>query len=329
MTTIQIVSKLSLTLVFLLSVSSIYGQTPTATQWPAIPSADTAPAPAAGETELYCGGFIQYQPSPSNLQIVGALEEQEKFVYSAGDHVYINAGSGQGIYLGQEFSVVRPRGRFTSKFTNKSGQLGVYMQELGRIRVVALSPAIATAIISVSCDTILLGDLLRGVSQKVSPLKKTEAVLEEFSHPSGKQTGRIVLARDGREAVTRSDIVFIDLGTEDNVKPGDFFTVYRPVGRGNVTRYRDSEITPAASGGFESERFAGGKFSIKAPRVRNVNTGAFGPTVKTPRIKSNRLAMPRKVVGELVVLGVQTRTATAVITRVAQEIHTGDYVELQ
>jgi hypothetical protein len=39
--------------------------------------------------------------------------------------------------------------------------------------------------------------------------------------------------------------------------------------------------------------------------------------------------VPRKVVGEAVVLNVQSRTATVVITRVAQEIHTGDFVEVK
>jgi hypothetical protein len=39
--------------------------------------------------------------------------------------------------------------------------------------------------------------------------------------------------------------------------------------------------------------------------------------------------MPRKVVGELVVIDVQTRTATAIITRIAGEVHTGDWVEIQ
>ena len=37
----------------------------------------------------------------------------------------------------------------------------------------------------------------------------------------------------------------------------------------------------------------------------------------------------RKVVGEAVVLNVKERTATIVITRTAQEIHTGDWVEIQ
>ena len=37
----------------------------------------------------------------------------------------------------------------------------------------------------------------------------------------------------------------------------------------------------------------------------------------------------RKVVGELMIINVKERTATAVITRTAQEIHTGDWVEVQ
>jgi hypothetical protein len=39
--------------------------------------------------------------------------------------------------------------------------------------------------------------------------------------------------------------------------------------------------------------------------------------------------MPRKIVGEMVIIDVQTRTATAVITRALAEVHTGDWVEIQ
>ena len=39
--------------------------------------------------------------------------------------------------------------------------------------------------------------------------------------------------------------------------------------------------------------------------------------------------MPRKIVGEMVVIDVQARTATAIITRVVAEAHTGDWVEIQ
>jgi len=291
---------------------------------------DKSPAPAAKENELYCGGFIQYAPSYRNLEVVGGEQEQEKRVYATGDIVFINSGSAAGVRVGEEFSVIRPRGQFTTKLTNKKGFLGVYTQEIGRLRVTDVKERVSVAQVVASCETILLGDLLRAASQRISPLQRQETVFDRFRDPSGKQTGRLVLARDGREAVSSNQIVFIDLGTEDNVKQGDYFTVYRPAGTGNITRFRDEEIVTAASGGFESDRFKGGKFSNQAQRVKDPNnTGVYGPTVNTPEVKRRRPPVPRKVVGELVIIGVQQRTATAVITRVAQEVHTGDFVELQ
>lgn len=290
-----------------------------------------APARVATANELYCGGFIQYAPAPNRLQIVGGEEEQEQRVYTQGDIIYINAGSNEGVRDGQEFSVVRPRGQFSSDFTRKKGWLGVYTQELGRLRVIDVKERVSVARVIYSCETMLLGDLLRAANERVAPFTRNEVELDRFADPTNKQRGRIVLARDGREAPTVNDIIYIDLGTEDNIRPGDYFTIYRPLGRGNVTgSLGDEEITPAANAGFESERFKGGKFSNKAQRVRDPNnTGVYGPTVTTSDVKDKRPRMPRKIVGELVVLSVQQRTATAVITRVAQEVHTGDFVELQ
>jgi hypothetical protein len=164
----------------------------------------------------------------------------------------------------------------------------------------------------------------------VAPFARTGSKFDRFADPSGKQKGRIILARDGREILSRDQVVFIDLGTEDNVKPGDYLTIYRPVGSGNITHYRDYNVSPAASSGFESEEYKGGRFSNKVQRVKEANTtGVYGPTVESPEIKDKRPPVPRKVVGELVILSVQQRTATAVITVVAQEVVTGDFVEVQ
>ncbi len=328
----------SLLLTMCASLSSVVAQTGSSsnnpvqqpTPIPMILPAEKGAARVAGSNETYCGGFIQYAPAPNNLQIVGGEQEQEKYNYAQGDYVYINAGSQQGVTVGQEFSVVRPRGQFTSDFTRKKGWLGVYTQELGRLRVVDVKERVSVAQVTFSCEMMLLGDLLRGANQRVAPFTREEVALNRFANPTGKQNGRIVLARDGREAPSVNQIVYIDLGTEDNIKPGDYFTIYRPVGTGNVTRFRDEEVTATALSGFESDRYKGGKFSNQAQRVKDPNnTGVYGPMVTTPDVKSKRPPMPRKIVGELVILSVQQRTATAVITRVAQEVHTGDYVELQ
>jgi hypothetical protein len=290
---------------------------------------ERAPASVARPSELECSGQIETISPSAVFEIVGAEQEQEQHVFADGDIIYINGGSQQGLRLGDEFAVVRPRGQFRTSFTSKKGPLGVYTQEVGRVSVIEVKANVSIGRVGRTCDSILLGDLLRSVPQRFAPTPRPETNLERFADPTGKQTGRIVLARDTREMISKDQIVFIDLGTEDNIKVGDYLTIYRPAGTGNVTRFRDKEVTPNASRRFESERFRGGKFSNQSQRVKNPYGGTFSETVTTPEIRARRPAAPRKIVGEIVVLSVQGRTAAAVITRVAQEVHTGDFVELQ
>ena len=64
----------------------------------------------------------------------------------------------------------------------------------------------------------LLGDLLTQVPDRESPLQRAEANIDRFADPTGKQAGRLMMAKDNREMVTANDVVYIDLGGEDNVK---------------------------------------------------------------------------------------------------------------
>ena len=291
---------------------------------------EQGPMTATSKRNLYCSGFIQYAPAPNFLEIAGGEQEQEQVVYGEGDFVYLNAGANQGVKVGYEYTVARPRGQFKSKFSKKDGFLGVYFQEIGAVRVTVVKENVSVAEVVAACDTIVLGDLLRAFEGRKAPELEPEAPISRFEDPTNKANGRIVLARDGLELLTRDQIIFVDLGSEDGVKAGDYMTIYRPVGKGNITRFRDDNVSTAASYGFESDVFKGGPFSNKSPRTKTTNDqGVYGPTTSIPDVKSRRPKMPRKIVGELVVLSVQQRTATAIITRVAQEVHTGDYVEVK
>jgi len=292
------------------------------------PSSARPAAERARNREAACSGFIEQAPQAALGQIVGAEEERERSIFAPGNLVFIDAGAQSGVRVGQEFSVVRPRGQFRSKFSRKSGPLGVYTQEVGRLRVVRVRDRVSVAEVTNACEDLLFGDLLRPVQAREVPPARGEVALDHFAEPTGKQTGRIVLARDGREVLTRDNVVFIDLGAEDNVRVGDYLTVFRPEGHGVIVEY-DKEIEANRRDGFQSERLRGGGFSIQSHRVRDVNGSSSGPTVKTPSIKRHRPQVPRKVVGEVVVTRVEGRTATAVVTRVAQEVHTGDAVEVQ
>ena len=49
------------------------------------------------------------------------------------------------------------------------------------------------------------------VPDRVAPLEKTQMDIDRYADPTGKQTGRLMMAKDNREMLSRSDIVYIDL----------------------------------------------------------------------------------------------------------------------
>src|SRR5215213_1006065 len=285
----------------------------------------------ADKTKLYCAGYIRYQTLPHMPEIVGALEEHEQRRYADGDVVYINAGSKQGIQEGQNLQIIRPRGDVKGVHKKKSGFLGTYIQEIGQLRVFKVRENTSAAQIIFTCDEALLGDLVTPVPDRVSPLERSAGVLDVFADPTGKQIGRLMMAKDNREMVTRNEIVYIDLGSEDQVKPGDYLTIYRPLGGGNINRRDGEEMGPNRDPGFQSDSYRGGGTGGMANRAKDKNgDGRYSDKpISLREAKQHRPLMPRKIVGEMVILDVQTRTATAIITRVAGEVHTGDWVEIQ
>src|SRR6185369_15144317 len=61
-------------------------QTPNPTPQVVMPTQEQ-PVRVAGQSSLYCAGYIKYQPVPLMPEIVGAEEEQEQRKFSQGDIV--------------------------------------------------------------------------------------------------------------------------------------------------------------------------------------------------------------------------------------------------
>jgi hypothetical protein len=279
-----------------------------------------------GANNLYCAGFIQKNAISTANKIIGAQDEADKYNYAQNDFLYINMGRNKGVSIGDTFSVVRPRAQFKSKFSDKGG-LGFYVQEVGAVEVVDVKGEVSVARVKTSCDSILLGDLIQLTPGRVSPPFEVRPALDRFGDPSGKATGRIVLARDGYEVLSKHNVAYVDLGQDDSVRVGDRLTVFRPLGKGNLFQKPDRETVTGRDYGFESDVYKGGKFSNQAPRKEGET--AEGKEVTTARAKAGRPSNLRKVVGEAIVINVKEKTATIVITRNGQEIHTGDWVEIQ
>jgi hypothetical protein len=295
-------------------------------QGPTLVISESKEMAVAGPNNLYCAGYVQTAPVNTANKIVGAVEEQEQFVYSQNDYLYISMGSNRGVNVGDVFTVIRPRGRVKTRWTRKDG-LGFYVQEVGAVEVVKVNAEVSAVRVKTSCDNLLLGDLIQPMASRPSPIYSDRPAMDIFRDPSGKATGRIFMARDNQEAITRDQIVYIDLGAEDNVQIGDYLTVFRPLGKGHLFISDEDESVSARDSGFQSFEYRGGRFSNQSARKSGETAG--GRVVTTEKAKEDRPAGLRKVVGEVVILNVKERTATAVITRTAQEIHTGDWVEVQ
>jgi hypothetical protein len=321
----------SATVVIFITSLGIFAQNPRSTPKPQptpilVIEKEREAAPVVRGNNLFCAGFIQTAKFNTSLSIVGGDEEGETRHYEQNDYVYISGGAAKGVEVGDEFSIIRPMGKERSPFSKKNN-LGIYTREVGLAEVIDVRSDVAVAKISMACDDVLLGDLLYPMDGRVSPLKKPEDVMDRFAAPNGKSVGRIVLGRDGQESLTKDQIVYIDLGAEDSIKTGDYFTIYRPLGKKEIFPFTDNETVDPKDLGRESFHYRGGKFSNETPR-RDGESGT-GSIVTTDKAKKGRPHDLRKVVGEVVILNVKERTATAVITRVIQEVHPGDFVELQ
>jgi hypothetical protein len=282
--------------------------------------------PVAGANNLYCAGYVQTANVNTSSKIVGAENEQEQNIYSQGNHVYISLGDNRNVQVGDMFAVIRPRGRVETRWTKKDN-LGFYVQEVGALEIVRVKGEVAVARVQTSCDNLLLGDLIQPIPSRTSPMFVQRPALDRFADPTGKARGIIFMARDGQEMLGREQIVYIDLGAEDGVAVGDYLTVYRPLGKGTLFINDEDETLSARDESFQSDEFRGGKFSNQAARKRGGD--AEGKVETTEKAKENRPDGLRKVVAEVVILNVREKTATAMIVRTAQEVHTGDWVELQ
>jgi hypothetical protein len=280
----------------------------------------------AERNNVYCAGYIQNSPINTGFEIVGANEEREQYVYSQGNYIYVNQGASNGIKVGDVYSVIRPRGKVKSRDSGKR-QLGTYVEEVGSVEIVRVKDSVSVARIKNSCENFLLGDLLKPWENRTAPAYSQRPALDIFANASGKANGRIVMTRGGGETAARDQIVYIDLGAEDGVQVGDYLTVYRPLGKGGAVNIHRDETMSTQDDDYKSETFKGSDFSIMAPRRAGENAG--GKRVTTTDAKKGRPANLRKVVGEMVILNVKERTATALVTRNAQEIHTNDLVEIQ
>jgi outer membrane protein OmpA-like peptidoglycan-associated protein len=250
---------------------------------------------------IYCSGIYSTEDVPRETYLISGEESRSQTTFHQGDWVYLNKGSSAGVKVGDEFTIVR-RAKDTNGWTWFSWQrslqraMGKYWKDVGRIRVINVQGDTSTAEIVFSCDWFQRGDLAVRWEARPAP-EIRRAKFDPFAPATGGNGAMVVDSKDFSGQVGTGDTVFVNQGSSQGVKVGDWFRVYR---------YQGTRAEHAYINMHYAHRTLG-----------------FG---KTPRwYRWNE--MPREIVGQGIVLRTSPNSSVVLLTYAAREIYLGDYVE--
>lgn len=272
-------------------------------------SAQNAPQAALTPSQpdassVYCSGFVTDQKVPDEMRLVSGEQSNYKVVFARGDYVHINRGTSQGVKEGDRFMVVRPQGdplevpwfKWQSKLMKAMGAPYI---DAGQIRVVKAQPNVSVAEVTFSCGYMQRGDIIRPFEERQVAPYKEPAKFDHFGPVSGKPVAMVVAGKDFHNASGLNDAVYVNLGTNQGVKVGDYFRVFR---------YQ-------------------GSMAELVPQTKGYQYALYGFGSDPKRYEWNDL--PREVVGEGIVLNTSRNSSTVMITFSSSEIYAGDYVEIE
>lgn len=255
------------------------------------------------QESLYCSGVVTDQPVPTEAYLISGENSRYKSTFVPGDYVFINQGAEHGVKVGDQFEVVRresdPTGVVWFKYQPMlSHAMGTTYTDIGRLRVLHVDAKTSTAEMTMACDMMQRGDIVRPFVARPAPQYHT-VKLDPFAAPSGKKTAMVVSTKDFGALVGSGRIVYINLGSNQGVQVGDYFRMFRYQGSQNDTMYE----------------------------IKNTSYTMFGFGSTPVAYEWNNL--PRHVLGEGIVLRTGPNSSTVQVTASRQEIYVGDYVELE
>jgi len=268
--------------------------------------------PTAADT--YCAGFISKQRLPDANFVNGGLQTPSTTKYTNGEVVYL---AGTGYQVGQQYTILREL-RDTNRYELYPGQrkllaaTGEPYSEVARVRIVDTRSRSAIANVEYSCDPINPGDIAIPFVEKQPVAFRAPSHFDRYAPANGKLSGRIVLGKDFDGFLGTGGKVYMNLGSNQGVKVGDYFRAVRS--------YTATLRDPVDSLSFKAQNVDDTQrrpASVEA----NFFTKTNGPNIHVADL-------PRRAVGEVVVLSVTSSTSTGMIVFALEDVHAGDGVEL-
>jgi hypothetical protein len=267
----------------------------------------------ANHKDVYCSGFFSSTRLPADLRIVMGEDAVGRVSYSQHDFIYLSHGSNGGVRGGTRYLVVRPYndpnpvqafGRFESPPSQGSllRQMGQHYQDIGVVEVKYVHETTSTAYVLEACDMLHAGDVLIPYEDRPAPEYKPSSTFDRFTEAKGRGEGTIVTGKEYTSMYGQGDIIFVNVGSGQGAKAGDYLRLYR---NASGTKYK----------GYDQM----GQGQLR--KLRGMPTG-----YEIPRMRPD---LPREVLGEALIVRVDSNSAVAVITYSVRESHAGDYVELE
>jgi len=208
--------------------------------------------PAASRSQADCTGFIAPSPLSDDLSVIGGEDDDthspvREFV--PGQSVFISSRGHEGAKVGAEYSVFRPAEDIfhTERYTGQASdlrKLGHPYDDVGRVTITHVNPDGIVARIMFACSPVVAGDLLLPFEPRAIPEYELRRPLDHFAPlVPDKAQGIVVGARDNFGFIRNANVVYLNLGQDARVKPGDRFRVFRQIPL-HETRLFGKEMTP-------------------------------------------------------------------------------------
>ncbi len=263
--------------------------------------------------DLYCAGFVSKPIQTKHQYVAGGLESPFTTRFSNGEAIFLN-----GKYeTGARYTIVRETVD-SDRYELFPGQwsavkaAGQPYEELARVQVIDTRGKMAVAKIEFSCDTVLPGDYVVPFVEKPEGVFHAPMRFDRFVPSTGQLSGRIIMAKDFDSELGTGGKVYMNVGANQGLKLGDFVRAtrsYAATARDSVDSlsFKASAMDPTQT-----------KDLVLDPSFLDRTSGPVAHTSD----------MPRRSVGEILIIGVNPGTATGMIVFAMEPVHIGDRVEL-
>ncbi len=180
------------------------------------------PRPVFTEKSFMRAGFITKRSElPRNriLRIEGETESAIRY-----DTVVVSHDSRPGFEEGSLLAVIAPGDRVKHPVTGYD--YGVVVRIKGILKVLSAGESQVRCTVTETFDPLASDDLVMPWSPGGGPL------FDAWVKPDAEIRGVILAVNEPMLSIHTNDILFIDKGERDGVRPGDVFTVYRSPGKG-------------------------------------------------------------------------------------------------